>query len=81
MELANAARLDAWLVGYCRREHTNVVPMAKVQQFGPGALRDKSAIESALQELAELSRARLVEGGRRRNIKVNPALIPDGGNR
>ena len=76
--MANAVRLDSWLVDYCRRERTHLVPIKKVQQFGPGGLREKAAIESAMRELEELSRARLVQDGRRRVIKVNPALPPGG---
>ena len=77
-ELANAARLDTWLVDYCRRERTHLVPTKKVQQFGPGGLREKAAIDSAMRELEELSRARLVQEGRRKIIKVNPALLSGG---
>jgi len=78
-QLANAARLDSWLIDYCRRERTHIVPMKKVQQFGPGGLREKSAIDYAMLELEEAGRARLVQDGRRRAIKVNPALIDGGG--
>lgn len=35
-ELANAARLDRWLIEYCKRERTHLVPIAKLQQAGPG---------------------------------------------
>ena len=75
MELANAARLDAWLIEYCRRERTHLVPTKKVQQFGPGGLREKAAIEFAVRGLEELGRARLAQDGRRRIIEVNPALV------
>src|SRR5262249_50526995 len=78
-ELANAARLDSWLIYYCRRERTLFVPTKKVQQFGPGGLREKGAIDSALRELEDLSRVRLVQDGRRRIIQVNQALVSKGG--
>jgi putative DNA primase/helicase len=74
-ELANAARLDSWLIEYCRRNRTSTIPTKTVQQYGPSGLREKSAIESALRELEELSRARLAGDGRRRVITVNPALV------
>jgi len=77
-ELVDAARLDGWLIGYCRREQTNLVPIAKLQQGGPGGLRGKAVIESVMRELAELGRARLVCEGRRKMIIVNPALLVDG---
>jgi putative DNA primase/helicase len=78
-DLANAARLDSWLIEYCMRERTHLVPTKKVQQFGPGGLREKAAIESAVRELEELGRARLAQDGRRRIIKVNPALVIEAG--
>ena len=78
VELANAARLDTWLVDYCRRERTHLVPIAKLQQGGPGGLRSKASIETAVRELEDLGRARLVQEGRRKTIKVNPALLSGG---
>lgn len=78
-ELADAARLDSWLIEYCRRERTHLVPIAKLQQGGPGGLRSKAAIETALRELEDANRARLVRDGKRRMIAVNPALVIDGG--
>ena len=74
-ELADAARLDTWLVEYCRREGTHLVPIAKLQQFGPGGLRSKATIETALRELEEAGRARTEREGKRKMIAVNPALL------
>ena len=78
-ELADAARLDSWLIEYCQRERTHLVPIAKLQQGGPGGLRSKAAIETALRELEDANRARLVRDGKRRMIAVNPALVIEGG--
>jgi putative DNA primase/helicase len=77
-ELTNAARLDSWLIECCRRDRTHSVGTMRVQQYGPGGLREKSAIDSALHELDELGRARLVEEGRHKRIEVNPALLVGG---
>jgi putative DNA primase/helicase len=74
-ELAAAARLDTWLIEYCRRERTAGVSTMRVQQYGPGSLRGKGAIEAAVRELDEMGRARLVKEGRQRRIEVNPALL------
>ena len=79
VELANAARLDRWLIEYCKRERTHLVPIAKLQQGGPSGLRSKAIIETALRELEEASRARLVRDGKRKMIAVNPALVIEGG--
>ena len=74
-ELANAARLDAWLIKYCRQKQTDMVPTQTVQQYGPCGLREKTVIEVAVGELQELDRMRLDDEGRRKIIKVNPALL------
>jgi putative DNA primase/helicase len=78
-ELADAVRLDTWLIAYCRRERTHLVPIAKLQQGGPGGLRSKATIETALRELEDAGRARLVRDGKRKLIAVNPALVIEGG--
>lgn len=73
IELANAARLDAWLIEYCKRERTHIIPRREAQRSGP--VRDKDALKQALQELDDLGRARLVVDGRRKDILINPALL------
>lgn len=74
-ELANPARLESWMLDYCRREKTDRVPTREVQQYGPGGLRDKATYTEAIKELADLGRARLVQDGRKREIQINPALL------
>ena len=74
-ELVNPARLESWMLDYCRREQTNAVPTREVQQFGPGGLRNKATYTQAIKELAELGRARLVQDGRKRLIQINPTLL------
>ncbi len=76
VELANAARLDAWLIQYGKRERTHIIPRREVQRFGP--VRDKDALKIALQELDDLDRARLVMEDRRKDILINPALLAGG---
>jgi putative DNA primase/helicase len=78
VELANAARLDSWLTAYCKRERTHMVPIAKLQQGGPGGLRSKAIIETTVRELEEAGRARWVRDGKRKMIAVNPALLIEG---
>lgn len=72
-ELANAARLDTWLIEHCRRQMTHLVPTREAQRLGP--VRDKEKLTAALHELEELDRVRLNHEGRRKTIKVNPALL------
>ncbi|MBR4736139.1 MAG: DUF3987 domain-containing protein [Rhodocyclaceae bacterium] len=72
-ELAGAARLDSWLIDHCRRERTHMVGKAKALQFSP--LRNAALLDAAIRELAELDRVQLLQDGRRKIIKVNPALL------
>ncbi len=74
-ELANPARLESWMLDYCRREKTDIVPTREVQRCGPGGLRDKATFKEAVTELAELGRARLVQDGKKRLVQINPALL------
>jgi putative DNA primase/helicase len=75
-EQADAARLDCWLLDYCRREKTNIVPRREVQRnVIPGHLRHKTSLDFALAELVETDRVRLVKVGRRKEIHINPTLL------
>lgn len=79
VELANAARLDTWLVEYCRRKRTHIVPRREIQQYAtPGRLREKAALSEALRELADCGRVREAHEGRRKDVLVNPALLARG---
>jgi putative DNA primase/helicase len=78
-ELADAARLDSWLLDYCRRHKTKIVPRREVQRnVTPVHLRQKAALEDALRELIEAGRVLLVQEGRRKEIHVNPTLLAGG---
>ncbi|MBK9312624.1 MAG: DUF3987 domain-containing protein [Rhodocyclaceae bacterium] len=72
-ELADAARLDSWLIEHCRQERTHMVGKNHVRQHGP--LRDGARLDAAIRELAELDRLRLEKEGKRRTIHLNPALV------
>lgn len=72
-ELADAARLDSWLIDHCKRERTHIVGKNHVRQHGP--LRDGGRLDAAIRELAELDRLRLAKEGRRLNVYLNPALV------
>lgn len=74
-EVANPMRLEAWMLDLCKREGTDKVSTRQIQQFGPGGLRDKATYTKAVQELAELGRARLVRDGKKRLIQINHALL------
>ena len=72
-ELADAARLDSWLIEHCRQQRTHMVGKNHVRQHGP--LRDGARLDAAIRELAELDRVKVAQEGRRKTIKVNPALV------
>ena len=72
-EIADAARLEAWLVSENSRQGTP--PMRRLaQQYGP--VRDSKRLEAALSVLADLGRAReSSETWQKKVIMVNPALL------
>jgi putative DNA primase/helicase len=72
-ELADAARLDSWLIEHCRQARTHVAGKNHVRQHGP--LRDGARLDAAIRELAELDRLRLEKDGKRLTIHLNPALM------
>ncbi len=75
VELANAVRLENWLLAHCRRECAGVVGKNHVRQHGP--LRDGTALTAALTELSNLDRLRLTKHEKRLAIYLNPALLAD----
>jgi len=79
-EQANAARLDSWLLGYCRREKATIVSRRDVQRnVTPGHLRQRTALDFALDELIEADRVQLIRDGKRKEIHINPALLKGDG--
>lgn len=78
-EQADTARLDSWLLDYCQRGKTNIVPRRDVQRnVTPGHLRQKASLDFALDELMEAGRVHLVQDGKRKEIQINPALLTGG---
>lgn len=72
-ELADAARLDTWLVEYCQKERVYFVGKNYVRQHGP--LRDSARLDAAIRELEELDRLQARKDGRRGVLAINPALL------
>ena len=73
VELADAARLERWLVDICRINSTELIRKNDVRQKGP--VREKKALESAITELVKLNRIRIGMAGRAAAIFVNPAVL------
>jgi putative DNA primase/helicase len=71
--VANAIRLDAWLVATCRASGRAGCTRREVQNRGPNPTRHKVALEAALAELVAADRAMVSDD--RRTVLVNPALL------
>jgi len=68
------------LLDYCRREKTTIVSCWEVQQnVTPGRLRERTALDFALDALIEAGRVQLVQDGKRKEIHINPALLKGDG--
>ena len=72
-EAMDTRRLDAWLLDRCRRDTLTQIDRRTIQQYGP--LRGQSKLKAALAELVEAGRIREVDDGRRKLVRINPALL------
>jgi Protein of unknown function (DUF3987) len=75
-ELADAGRLDRWLIDHCTREQTLMVGKNHVLQHGP--LRKAQRLDDALRMLGNLDRIRIERDGRRFIVKMHPSLVNGG---
>jgi putative DNA primase/helicase len=71
-EIADAARLEGWLVSECSGRGSPPT-RRHAQQYGP--VRDSKRLGAALSVLADLGRARETSVLKRKVIEVNPALL------
>jgi putative DNA primase/helicase len=71
-EIADASRLEAWLVSEYRGRRSPPT-RRHAQQYGP--VRDSKRLVAALSVLADLGRARESSAPKRKVIEVNPALL------
>jgi hypothetical protein len=74
-ETANAATLDRWLIDRCTMEGVDGFPTRTLLNGGPNGTRKREDLEAALEVLAAHGRVRIVQLGRKRSIKINPALL------
>jgi putative DNA primase/helicase len=77
-EQSIARKLDAWLIDYCTRQRVREVERRTIQNRGPNPVRGRPALDTALAELAEAGRIREVDDGRRKLVRINPALLGGG---
>jgi putative DNA primase/helicase len=76
-EMADAARLDRWLIEHCKRERKHFVARRYAQRHG--TIRDGGRLDAAISELESLDRIQLRKDGKQLSIWVNPALLAEGG--
>jgi putative DNA primase/helicase len=76
-EIADALKLESWLLRYCRKQETHMVGKSHVIQCGPNPLRDKKRLDAAITELEALERLRVLQEGRRITLQINPALLEE----
>ncbi len=74
-ETANAAKLDEWLIEYCRREGVSSISTREAKQFAPNALRKKEVFNAAVKELVDLDRVRVAKIQGRKSLGVNPKVL------
>ena len=72
-ELADAARLETWLISYCEREGVQSVGKSIALQRGP--LRKKDSLDAAIRELVDLNRLRVGRDNKRVVLLVNQRLL------
>ncbi len=75
VEIANASKLDAWLLAYCREKNIEAIPSRLARQYGPSSLRSKIIFDNALNELSDLHRIRIAKEGKKRIIQIHPDLL------
>lgn len=73
VDLANAVRVETWLLGHCKKQRSGSVPRRDLQRLGP--VRDKEPLKNALLGLEELGRVRVMQHGQRKEVLVNPQLL------
>jgi putative DNA primase/helicase len=74
-DASNAARLDGWLIDWCRKKGVSEIAKSDIARQGPAPLREKTALNNALAELEDLCRIRLSKETGRMMVQINPALV------
>ena len=72
-ELADATRVEAWLVEQLRNDPTEHLSKRHLRQYGP--VRDGERLQAALRELTDADRVRIQRQGKQSVICLHPTLI------
>lgn len=73
VELADAVRLERWLIKLCKQRETTAVKRREAHQLGP--VRNGKRLDVALGVLAEFDRVNIGRAGKKILIWLNPALL------
>ena len=72
-EIADAVRLNDWLIQHCRRNKTHYVAKRLAQQYG--TVRDAIRLDAAITELESLDRIQIRKDGKKISIWLNPKIL------
>lgn len=72
-EIANAVRLNDWLIQHCRQNKTHHIAKRYAQQYG--TVRDAIRLDAAITELESLDRIQIRKDGKRVSIWLNPKIL------
>ncbi|WAW10993.1 DUF3987 domain-containing protein [Oxalobacter vibrioformis] len=72
---SQALVLEEWILGRCRENGTNCIPIKDLQQKGPPSLRRTAEYTAVMQELEALGRIRRISDSGRSFIELNPELL------
>lgn len=74
-ENAAAARLDVWLIEWCRAQVKGSLSRRIIQNSGPNDLRDGGKLDRALAVLVDAGRVRWVSVDGKKELEVRPSLL------
>ena len=75
IEFKNALLLWNWIKNYCQLSQVSQLSQGEVLHTGPNQLRNKESRDIALKVLEEHGYIKSMNEGKKKNIKVNPAVL------
>lgn len=71
--MRDAARVEEWAVRFLKCSDTDKISTRDAQRLGP--VRDKKDFDAALDELADLGRARIIKAGKQKHIQIRREVL------
>jgi len=75
-EVADAIRLEKWILERCRTEQTHSLLKNHIRQYVSSELRSSARLDDALNVLHDANRIFWVRAGGSQTVHVNPRLLP-----